>query len=169
MSERYTVLQSRVWRAANGRTASIYGALPWWGGEAVRIRDGWEMVDVGWTIADRDTNTVGCCREPWSTREAAQAVADEWNAADTARRASHAREWAPVLKPVEWTVAVGNDGARRHHSGERWSIRCEAGRYHVEQDGADYGIFPFSSLAKAKAWCERIIRSDRQQRTFAAA
>lgn len=162
---RFTVIEARVWRASNGRTASIYGALPWWS-DAERDRDGWNMVHVGWTLSDRDTNAIGCGRVPWKTREEAQSVADEWNAADEKRRAEHAREWAPINAPIVWTKARGNDGVTRHHSGERYAIAVHGPYYVAECDGEAETFAPFRNLAKAKEWCARQIRSDRRERAF---
>lgn len=56
------VIPSKRWQHPDGRTASIYGAPP--------IGDGWEVVQVGWTIR-WDDGTVGLCRQPFKTEEEA--------------------------------------------------------------------------------------------------
>lgn len=61
---RYEVIKARVWRHPSGRTASVYGAYP---------GDGWTMIDAGWTVRDNVTGTVGIGRQPWATREDAEA------------------------------------------------------------------------------------------------
>ena len=74
----YSVVESKVWRhKESGRKVSPHGACPWMN-EAEKAN--WELISQGWTLFDRQSNTVGCGRVPWSTREAAQAQADEWNA-----------------------------------------------------------------------------------------
>jgi hypothetical protein len=78
---KYEVIESRAWRHTDGRTASIYGACPW-----VRLEDapGWEVVSRGWTVRNPYTGQVGVCRQPWPTREEAEA----WAAAHTPSRIS---------------------------------------------------------------------------------
>jgi hypothetical protein len=73
------VIEARRWRhtgnAANpatGRTASPYGAAPWL---SENDRSAWTLEVVGWTIKHPD-GTVGLGREPFATKEAAQAWAD---------------------------------------------------------------------------------------------
>jgi hypothetical protein len=73
---RYEVIPSRRWQSAAGRTASIYGAVPY-RSDAEKARDGWQVVTVGWTIRDNDRGTVGIGRAPFATR----ADADAWAAA----------------------------------------------------------------------------------------
>jgi hypothetical protein len=165
---RYSVETYRVHVNAAGRVVSFYGALPWWN-EAQRIAEGWRTEDRGFTIADRDTNTVGLGRAPFTTRAEAEAFAAKANADDAARRAEHAAAWAPVNRPIAWTRARGDDGTTRHHSGEGYAIACQGGAYVVECDGSPVpDLRPFPSLAKAKAWAERQIRSARQAATFGA-
>lgn len=166
MSDRYSVIPSRVWRSASGRTVSPYGALPWWN-EAQRVSEGWEMVTRGWTLADAQTNTVGLCRVPFDTEAEAAAEALRLNTAWNEQRARHEREWAPIQAPITWTKARGNDGVTRSHSGEGYAIAHLAGWYGVEHEGEQ--LVAFRSLAKAKAWAEGCIRSDRKDRTFGAA
>jgi|SRR5580704_1421938 hypothetical protein len=74
----YSVVESKVWQhKTTGRKVSPYGACPW---TSDAEKTEWELVPQGWTLFDRQSNTVGCGRVPWPTREAAQSQADEWNA-----------------------------------------------------------------------------------------
>ena len=80
----YSVVESKVWQhKETGRKVSPYGSCPW---VSETEKANWELISQGWTLFDRQANTVGCGRVPWSNREAAQAQADEWNA----RRAGQA-------------------------------------------------------------------------------
>jgi len=74
-TQKYEVIESRVWQSASGRKVSIYGALPW-RSEAERLADGWQIVSQGWTVRNPHTGEVGICRVPWKTREEAQEWAD---------------------------------------------------------------------------------------------
>jgi len=66
------VIEAKVWKRDDGRTASVYGACPWTSpGEKPR----WSMVYVGYTVLHPD-GTTGTGREPWGSREAAQAWCD---------------------------------------------------------------------------------------------
>lgn len=77
MGMRYEVIESKVWMRDDGKTASIYGACPYYtDAEAAR----WKVVTRGWTIFDTQSNTVGLGRQPFATKEEAQAKADELNA-----------------------------------------------------------------------------------------
>lgn len=74
----YRVVESKVWQhRQSGRKVSPYGACPW---TSDAEKADWELISQGWTLFDRQANTVGCGRVPWPTQEAAQAQADEWNA-----------------------------------------------------------------------------------------
>ena len=73
------VCESRVWRNGNGKTASIYGAVPWTGGPG-DTREDWDLEVRGWTVRDMKTGAVGCGRPPFPTRDDAQAFADKYNA-----------------------------------------------------------------------------------------
>ncbi len=74
--KRYEVIESRVWRRDDGRTASIYGALPYHG-EAEKAH--WTIVSRGWTIRDNNDNTVGLGRVPFKTIEEAQEYCQRLN------------------------------------------------------------------------------------------
>lgn len=76
---RYEVIPSRRWQSNAGRTASVYGAVPY-RSDAEKARDGWQVVTVGWTIRDNARGTVGICRPPFSDR----ADAEAWVAARAA-------------------------------------------------------------------------------------
>jgi hypothetical protein len=67
---RYDVIESRRWKRDDGRTASIYGAVPWVS-DAERGR--WAIESVGFTVRDNQRGTVGIGRAPWPTREEAEA------------------------------------------------------------------------------------------------
>lgn len=66
------VIESRHYLHTSGRTASIYGALPW-RGDVEKAE--WTMVTNGFTIAHPD-GTVGIGRKPFETAAAAQAWID---------------------------------------------------------------------------------------------
>lgn len=66
------VIPSRRWRHRSGRTASIYGALPWTGARGNTEAD-WQMEESGWTWRN-DNGTIGLGRPPADTREEAEAV-----------------------------------------------------------------------------------------------
>jgi hypothetical protein len=84
---RYTVIESKAWKCDDGRTASLYGAVPWTSeGEASR----WKLVTRGYTVQDNVTGTIGIGRVPWPTRAEAEAWADVKNAEHDARH----RAWA---------------------------------------------------------------------------
>ena len=71
---RYEVIESKRYRnTETGRTASIYGACPWYSPESKQY---WTIETVGWTVRDNNTNTVGFGRVPFKTREEAQAFAE---------------------------------------------------------------------------------------------
>lgn len=73
---KYCVVPSKVWQHADGRTASIYGALPWQSNEE---RNDWTLINRGWTIKDQKTNEIGrVCRGPL-TLVAAQDLCEELN------------------------------------------------------------------------------------------
>jgi hypothetical protein len=72
---RFEVIPSRLWIRDDGRRFSPYGAHP--GGTC-------QLVQVGWTVRDRETGTVGIGRQPWETKEAAEAWVANWTARHTA-------------------------------------------------------------------------------------
>lgn len=67
----YQVIESKHWKHPSGRTASIYGALPY-----VGRNDGWEIVSNGWTVQNPYTGEVGMGHPACATRELAQALAE---------------------------------------------------------------------------------------------
>jgi len=73
---RYEVVESKVWKRDDGKTASIYGSCPWTS-DAEKSR--WSLVTVGWNVRDTTLNTFGTGRAPFETREKAQALADKLN------------------------------------------------------------------------------------------
>jgi hypothetical protein len=76
-TKRYEVIPSKVLVRDDGATASPYGACPWTS-EAERAR--WSAKDVGWTVRDNRTGTVGVGRRPWTDRAEADSWADARNA-----------------------------------------------------------------------------------------
>jgi hypothetical protein len=84
----YEAIPSRVWRRDDGRTASPYGACPWTSkAEAAR----WKLEQVGWTVRDNRTGTIGLGRAPYKTEAEAEDVASRLNIIAAAARAD--REW----------------------------------------------------------------------------
>lgn len=73
---RYDVIPSRRWQRDDGRTASVYGSVPW---VSDSERDRWSMVNVGWTVRDNQRGTIGVGRAPWATREEAEAWITRWS------------------------------------------------------------------------------------------
>ena len=70
---RYEVIESKAWVHTSGRRASIYGAAPW---TAESDRANWQIVSQGWTVRNPHNGQVGACRQPFATRDEAQAFAD---------------------------------------------------------------------------------------------
>ena len=64
------VIPARRWRNRDGRTASIYGAVP--------AGEGWEIEVVGWTWRTSE-GTIGLCRRPVATKAEAERVARAFN------------------------------------------------------------------------------------------
>lgn len=73
---RYEVIESKAWKSDDGRTASIYGAVPW---TSPSEEKRWKMVTRGYTVRDNVSGTVGIGRQPWQTRSEAQVWADKEN------------------------------------------------------------------------------------------
>jgi hypothetical protein len=67
-----TPIEARAWRHSSGKTASLYGAVPWL---SEADRPNWTVETTGWTVKHRD-GTVGLGRKPFITREEAQAWCD---------------------------------------------------------------------------------------------
>ena len=107
------VIPARHWVHRTGRTASVYGAVPWTGAPGNQESD-WEMETVGWTWQN-DDGTVGLGRVPAKTREEAVALMRKINdrldrireeaVAYTQRKARETRGVVPKRvsrsKPVE--------------------------------------------------------------------
>lgn len=87
---RFDVIESKVWKRDDGRTASIYGAVPW---TSPNEEKRWKIVTRGYTVRDNDRGTVGIGRQPWTTRAEAQAWVDKEQA-----RLAEARAWATRAK-----------------------------------------------------------------------
>lgn len=158
----YSVIPNRFYRhKPTGRVASFWGAAPWWGPQP----EEWETVTDGYTTSNPD-GTVGMSCITDRSLGAVSALVARLNAERSAALEKHRREWAPVNAPIEWRKAVGNDGVTRHHSGEGYSIAKLGDWYQVEH-GDEPDLPAYRSLAKAKEWCARCIRSERKDRAFA--
>jgi hypothetical protein len=80
----YEATPSRIWRRDDGRTASPYGACPWTSkAEAAR----WKIEQVGWTVRDNSTGTIGLGRAPFKTEDEAREMASRLNAGRMLRAA----------------------------------------------------------------------------------
>jgi hypothetical protein len=75
--KRYEVIESKMWKRDDGASASIYGAVPW---TSAAEEKRWKIVTRGYTVRDNVSGTVGIGRQPWKTREEAQAWVDKGNA-----------------------------------------------------------------------------------------
>lgn len=65
MSQHYEVIESVHWRnVLNGRTASIYGAVPWRSDNEAKE---WTRQTRGWTVRNPNTGEVGIGRPPCAT------------------------------------------------------------------------------------------------------
>lgn len=86
---RYEVIESKAWKRDDGKTASIYGAVPW---VTPSEEKRWKMITRGYTVRNNVSGTVGIGRQPWSTRGEAQAWVDKENVRlaelDASRRTS---------------------------------------------------------------------------------
>jgi hypothetical protein len=71
------VKPKKQWKHSSGRTASIYGSVPYVS-EADKAE--WEVVDQGFTIYWHGDGTVCYNGEPFKDEAEAQAFADDWNA-----------------------------------------------------------------------------------------
>jgi len=69
----YQVIPSKVWKHVSGKTASIYGAVPY---HTEEQKAQWEIVTVGYTVKNPHTGQIGIGRPAWKTIEEAQAFAD---------------------------------------------------------------------------------------------
>lgn len=68
-SHMFDIVESKRWVCDDGRTASIYGAVPWLSDTE---RNTWRIQIVGYTVQHKKTGTVGIGRQPWKTLEEAQ-------------------------------------------------------------------------------------------------
>jgi hypothetical protein len=72
MTQPFQVIESRRYVHKDGRTASIHGAAPW--RSSAEALD-WRSEVVGWTVRNPYTGEVGMGRQPFATREEAEAFA----------------------------------------------------------------------------------------------
>lgn len=70
------VIPSRMWRHKSGRTASLYGSVPW---VSEAEKADWTIETIGWTWSN-DNGTVGLGRPPAGTREEALEIMRAYNA-----------------------------------------------------------------------------------------
>ena len=68
-SHMFDIIESKRWVCNDGRTASIYGAVPWLSDDE---RKDWTIQIVGWTVQHKKTGTVGIGRMPWKTLKDAE-------------------------------------------------------------------------------------------------
>ena len=73
LTERFEIIPARSWLRDDGKTASIYGSIPWVN-DAEKPR--WKIETTGWTIKDHKTGTVGTGERPFATRDLAHARLD---------------------------------------------------------------------------------------------
>ena len=66
----YEVIESKAWKHKDGRTASLYGAVPFL--SRADMLD-WKIETLGFTVRNNKTNTVGIGRTPWATKAEAEA------------------------------------------------------------------------------------------------
>ena len=72
----YEIIESKHWKHTSGRTASIYGAVPYYNDHDAKE---WEIVSCGFTVRNLKTGTVGIGRPPFKTIEEAQAFIAKFN------------------------------------------------------------------------------------------
>lgn len=78
-ASQYEVIEARRWKnRKTGATASIYGAVPWGGGNGAK--EDWEIQTTGFTVRNLRTGTVGIGRVPWASRSEAEAWVEKENA-----------------------------------------------------------------------------------------
>ncbi len=71
------VIEARRWKhTTSGRTASIYGAMPY---TSQDDKPNWTIETIGYTWRTSD-HTIGMGKVPAKTREEAQAYMDDYNA-----------------------------------------------------------------------------------------
>jgi hypothetical protein len=74
--QKFEVIESKRWIHTSGKTASIYGAVPYLSEDDQKH---WSIEVVGFTVRNNQTGTVGVGRAPWKTKTEAQAFADKFN------------------------------------------------------------------------------------------
>jgi len=94
---RFEVIESKVWQRDDGRTASIYGAVPW---VSPVEEKRWKMITRGYTVRDNERGTAGIGRQPWATRAEAQAWVDKETARLEEARRRHEENY-PKKSPAQ--------------------------------------------------------------------
>jgi hypothetical protein len=111
---RYEVIESKSWKHDDGRSASLYGAVPW---TTEREKSQWKIVPRGYTVRDTTSGTVGIGRVPWATRAEAQAWADAANAKDRQRHEDFRARKTKAQLDAEIAAALANKKPRRRRKG----------------------------------------------------
>jgi hypothetical protein len=156
------VIERRFWRHTSGATASLYGAVPWH--TSTEAAD-WEIVAEGYTVQDSETGTIGHPGLATRSREAVEAFAERENARRARIRTEQAMRLSAMTVAIDWRTEKSADGRRRYRSGRGFAIECHGHGYAcVSEDGTepDEEWPVFGKLQKARAWCEAMIRSRRQ-------
>jgi hypothetical protein len=73
---RFQLETAKRWVNTDGRTASIYGACPY---VSDADKANWSIVEVGYTIRDNKTNTVGMGRTPYQSKYDAALIVSNLN------------------------------------------------------------------------------------------
>lgn len=68
-SHMFDIVESKRWVCDDGRTASLYGSVPW---VSEADRQLWRIQIVGYTVQHKKTGIVGIGRKPWETLEDAK-------------------------------------------------------------------------------------------------
>ena len=68
-SHMFDIVESKRWVSNDGRTASVFGAVPWLSDSE---REQWRVQVVGFTVQHKRTGTVGIGRKPWDTLQEAE-------------------------------------------------------------------------------------------------
>jgi hypothetical protein len=74
--QKFEIIESKHWKHITGRTASIYGAVPWTSSDDA---GNWSIMSAGWTVRNNQTGTVGTGRKPFQTKEEAEAFISQFN------------------------------------------------------------------------------------------
>jgi hypothetical protein len=73
---RFELEVAKRWVNTDGRTASVYGSCPY---VSDADKANWTIVNVGYTIRDNRTNTVGMGRKPYESKYDAALIVTNLN------------------------------------------------------------------------------------------